>query len=87
MLATLLVAVAMVSCLGVAALARGSAPTRARVLGTTTLGIAAAVLAWMLVGTVVTVPESGVLGLSLFLTCLSVGLARSGMHPPTSGRA
>ncbi|CAB4914783.1 unannotated protein [freshwater metagenome] len=87
MLATLLVAVAMTTCLGVAALARGSAPTRARVLGTTMAGIAAAVLAWMLVGTVVTVPESGVVGLSLFLTCLSVGLARSGMRPPTPGRA
>ncbi len=87
MLATLLVAVAMATCLGVAALARGNAPTRARVLGTTMVGIAAAVLAWILVGTVITIPESGVVGLSLFLTCLSVGLARAGMHPPTSGRA
>ncbi|QSR32040.1 hypothetical protein CFI00_16295 [Nocardioides sp. S5] len=87
MLATLLVAVAMATCLGVAALARGSAPTRARVLGTTMVGIAAAVLAWILVGTVATVPESGVVGLSLFLTCLSVGLVRSGLRPPTPGRA
>ncbi len=85
MLATLLVAVAMATCLGVAALARGNAPTRARVLGTTMVGIAAAVLAWMLVGKVVTVPESGVVGLSLFLTCLSVGLARRACIRPASG--
>ena len=40
MLGTLLVAVAMATCLGVAALARGSSPTRARVLATTMVGIA-----------------------------------------------
>ena len=87
MLDTLLVAVAMTTCLGVAALARGSSPTRARVLGTTLLGIVAAVLAWMLLGTVVAVPESGVLALSVFLIGLSAGLARSGMSRPAPGPA
>jgi hypothetical protein len=87
MLDTLLVAVAMATCLGVAALARGSAPTRARVLGTTMAGIAAAVLVWMLVGMVVSVPESGVVALGVLLIGLSVGLARSGTRRPTPGRA
>ncbi|MCP3422586.1 hypothetical protein [Nocardioides pinisoli] len=87
MLDTLLVAVAMTTCLGVAALARGSAPTRARVLGTTMAGIAAAVLVWMLVGMVVSVPESGVVALGVLLIGLSVGLARSGTRRHTPGRA
>ena len=87
MLATMLVAVAMATCLWVAALSRGSAPTRARVLGTTLVGIAAATLARMLVSTVVTVPESGELALGLFLLVLSVGLVRSGMRESAPGVA
>ena len=84
MLATLLVAVVMATCLGVAAMARGPAPTRARVLGTTLVGIAAATLARMLVSTFVTVPESGDLALFLFLLVLSVGLVRSGTRGSTT---
>ena len=87
MLATLLVAVAMATCLGVAALTRGRSPTRARVLGTTLAGIAAATLARILVSTFVTVPESGDLALFLFLLLLSVGLVRSGTRRSTPGAA
>ncbi len=87
MLGTLLVAVAMATCLGVAALLRGSSPTRARVLATTMVGIAAAVLAWMVVGMLVTVPESGVVALGVLLIGLSVGLARSGLRRPAPGPA
>ena len=87
MLATLLVAVAMATCLGVAALASRSAPTRPRVLATTMVGIAAAVLAWMLLAMVVTVPESGVVALGVLLIGLSVGLARSGTRRTTPGAA
>ncbi len=82
MLATVLVAVAMTTCLGVAVLARGSDPSRARVLGTTLLGIVAAVIAWMLLGMVVAVPEAGVVALSVFLIGLSAGLAWSGTRGP-----
>ncbi|CUR62580.1 membrane hypothetical protein [metagenome] len=87
MLATLLVAAAMVICLGVAYAACGAAPSRSRVLGTSLLGILASVVAWMLLGTVMTVPESGVAALAVFLIALSAGLARTGSRASARGPA
>ena len=87
MVETLTVAVAMAACLGAAALVRGGAPTRSRLLWTTFGGILAAVTAWLLLGTVLSVPESGVMALGVWLIGLSVALARSGTRSSSPGAA
>ena len=84
---TLTVAVAMAACLGAAALTLGGAPTRTRVVGTTLLGILAAVGAWLLLGAVLDVPESGVAPLGVWLIGLSVAVVRSGTRRSAPGAA
>jgi hypothetical protein len=87
MVETLTVAVAMAACLGAAALTFGDAPTRVRVVRTTLLGILAAVVAWLLIGTVLDVPESGVAPLGVWLIGLAVAVARSGTRRSAPGTA
>ena len=87
MVETLTVAVAMAACLGAAVLIRGGAPTRSRLLWTTFGGILAAVAAWLLLGTVLSVPESGIVPLGVWLIGLSVAVVRSGRRWSSPGAA
>lgn len=87
MLEALIVGVAIAACLGATALLWGREPTRRRLMLTTALGIVAAVLAWMLLGNVITVPDSAVAALGVWMVVLTAVLVRTGLSRGMPGTA
>lgn len=85
MFEALIVGVAIAACLGATALLWGKEPTRRRLVLTTALGIVAAVLVWMLLGNLMTVPDAAVAALGVWLIVLTAVLVRSGLSRGTRG--
>jgi hypothetical protein len=87
MFEALIVAVAIAACLGASALLWGTGLTRPRLLLSTALGIVAAVVAWMLLGNALTLPDAAVTALGVWLVVLTAVLVRAGLTRVAPGTA
>lgn len=79
----LIVGAAIAACLGATVLLWGGEPSRRRLALTTALGIVAAVLAWMLLGNILSISDTAGAALGVWLVVLAVVLVRTGVERGT----